>query len=90
MSAAPTSQVTRGVALMILAIFFTAMDATAKGVIARYPAPHVIWVRFARQLVLVLLILGPRLRPARQAPASLPQGDNSARTQRGPCPGPAS
>ena len=44
--------------------FFTAMDATAKGLIARYPAPQVIWVRFAGQLALVLFILGPRLGPA--------------------------
>jgi drug/metabolite transporter (DMT)-like permease len=64
MSAGSTSQVTRGVALMILAIFFfTAMDATAKGLIDRYPAPQVIWVRFAGQLALVLVILGPRLGP---------------------------
>jgi drug/metabolite transporter (DMT)-like permease len=56
--------VTRGILLMILAIFlFTAMDATAKGLITRYPAPQVIWARFAGQLVLVLLILGPRLGP---------------------------
>jgi drug/metabolite transporter (DMT)-like permease len=60
----PPSQVSRGVALMILAIFlFTAMDATAKGLIARYPAPQVIWVRFAGQLLLVLLILNVRLGP---------------------------
>jgi drug/metabolite transporter (DMT)-like permease len=65
MSAALPSQVTRGVALMILAVFlFTAMDATAKGLIARYPAPQVIWARFVGQLVLVLVILGPRLGPA--------------------------
>ncbi|MFM7334613.1 MAG: DMT family transporter [Tabrizicola sp.] len=64
MSAAPLSQVTRGVALMILAIFlFTAMDATAKGLIARYPAPQVIWVRFVGQLVLVVLILRHHLGP---------------------------
>lgn len=64
MSAASSSQITRGVALMILAIlFFTAMDATAKGLIERYPAPQVIWVRFAGQLALVLIILGPRLGP---------------------------
>lgn len=55
---------TRGILLMILAILlFTAMDATAKGLIARYPAPQVIWARFAGQLVLVLIILGPRLGP---------------------------
>ncbi|MDP3196807.1 DMT family transporter [Tabrizicola sp.] len=64
MSGAPLTSVTRGVALMILAIFlFTAMDATAKGLIARYPAPQVIWVRFAGQLVLVLLILRHHLGP---------------------------
>lgn len=64
MSASPTSQVTRGVALMILAILlFTAMDATAKGLIERYPAPQVIWVRFAGQLVLTLLILRQNLGP---------------------------
>jgi len=64
MSAAPISQVTRGVALMVLAIFlFTAMDATAKGLIQRYPAPQVIWVRFAGQLALVLLILRHHLGP---------------------------
>jgi drug/metabolite transporter (DMT)-like permease len=49
---------------MILAVFlFTTMDATAKGLIERYPAPQVIWVRFAGQLALVLVILGPRLGP---------------------------
>lgn len=64
MSAATLPSVTRGVALMVLAIFlFTAMDATAKGLIARYPAPQVIWVRFAGQLVLVLLILRHHLGP---------------------------
>jgi drug/metabolite transporter (DMT)-like permease len=58
---------TRGILLMIAAILlFTAMDATAKGLIQRYPAPQVIWVRFAGQLVIVLLLLrhhiGPVLR----------------------------
>lgn len=47
---------------MILAILlFTAMDATAKGLVARYPAPQVVWVRFAGQLIVVALVLGPRL-----------------------------
>jgi drug/metabolite transporter (DMT)-like permease len=63
----PPSQVTRGVALMILAILlFTAMDATAKGLIERYPAPQVVWARFAGQLMIVLILLnirtGPHLR----------------------------
>ncbi|RYI33098.1 MAG: DMT family transporter [Acetobacteraceae bacterium] len=64
MSAPQTPSVTRGVALMILAIFlFSAMDATAKGLIEHYPAPQVIWVRFFGQLVLTLLILNVRLGP---------------------------
>jgi drug/metabolite transporter (DMT)-like permease len=65
MQKAPQSSVTRGILLMILAILlFTAMDATAKGLISRYPAPQVIWTRFAGQLFLVLVILGPRMGPA--------------------------
>lgn len=62
MSLASTSQVTRGIALMILAILlFSTMDAVAKGLITHYPAPQVIWTRFFGQLLLVLLILGPGL-----------------------------
>jgi drug/metabolite transporter (DMT)-like permease len=54
----------RGILLMILAILlFTAMDATAKGLIERYPAPQVIWVRFAGQLLIVLLLLRHHLVP---------------------------
>jgi drug/metabolite transporter (DMT)-like permease len=64
MSAAPAPNVTPGVVLMILAVLlFTTMDAAAKGLIARYPAPQVIWARFAGQLVIVLILLGPRLGP---------------------------
>ncbi len=64
MSDAPTASVTRGVALMILAIIlFTAMDAAAKGLIERYPAPQVIWARFAGQLLVVLLVLNLRVGP---------------------------
>lgn len=56
--------VSRGIALMILAILlFTAMDAAAKGLIQRYPAPQVIWARFAGQFILVLLILNIRTGP---------------------------
>ncbi len=55
------SSVTRGVALMILAILlFTAMDATAKGLIERYPAPQVVWARFAGQLLIVMVLLNRR------------------------------
>jgi len=47
---------------MILAIaLFTTMDAAAKGLLQRYPAPQVIWARFAGQLLLVLILIGPRL-----------------------------
>ncbi|MEZ5798399.1 MAG: DMT family transporter [Paracoccaceae bacterium] len=52
----------RGILLMILAILlFTTMDATAKGLISRYPAPQVVWARFAGQVLVVALILGRRL-----------------------------
>ncbi len=53
--------VSRGILLMIAAIvLFTLMDGAAKGLIARYPAPMVIWARFAGMLVLVLVILNRR------------------------------
>lgn len=49
---------------MILAILlFTAMDAAAKGLIQRYPAPQVVWARFAGQFLLVLVILNLRTGP---------------------------
>lgn len=49
---------------MILAVFlFSTMDAVAKGLIERYPAPQVIWTRFAGQLLIVLLILRQHLGP---------------------------
>ncbi|TAG17057.1 MAG: DMT family transporter [Rhodobacterales bacterium] len=66
MQVAPSSNPTRGILLMILAILlFTAMDATAKGLIERYPAPQVVWARFAGQLLIVLILLN------RQAPRLL-------------------
>jgi drug/metabolite transporter (DMT)-like permease len=64
MQPAPAQPVSHGIALMILAILlFTAMDATAKGLIQRYPAPQVVWVRFAGQLMFVLVILRARTGP---------------------------
>lgn len=52
----------RGILLMILAIvLFTLMDALAKGLVARYPAPQVVWARFAGMLVIVVLLLRARL-----------------------------
>jgi drug/metabolite transporter (DMT)-like permease len=54
----------KGILLMILAVFlFTVMDAVAKGLIERYPAPQVIWARFAGQALIVALLLGPRMGP---------------------------
>ena len=61
----PTAAATRkGILLMLLGILlFTMMDALAKGLIARYPTPQVIWARFAGQALLVALILRRRLGP---------------------------
>lgn len=54
----------RAIGLMIAAILlFTAMDAVAKGLLTRHSTPQVIWVRFAGQLVFVLLILRGRVGP---------------------------
>lgn len=51
----------KGILLMLLAIAcFASMDALAKGLMQRYPAPQVVWARFVGQAVLVTLILGPR------------------------------
>lgn len=60
----PISTTGRAIGLMIAAIvFFTAMDAVAKGLLDRYPTSQVIWARFTGQLVLVLLILRGRAMP---------------------------
>ena len=61
-SALPTVAATKkGILLMLMGIvLFTAMDALAKGLIARYPTPQVIWARFAGQALLVAILLGPR------------------------------
>ena len=57
----PPHNPARGIALMILAILmFTAMDAAAKGLVQRYPAPQVVWARFMGQFLIVLLILNVR------------------------------
>ncbi|MFN3723123.1 MAG: DMT family transporter [Paracoccaceae bacterium] len=59
----PTLKDTKsGILLMVLAIFcFSTMDAAAKGLISRYPVPQVVWARFAGQVLIVALLLGPRL-----------------------------
>jgi drug/metabolite transporter (DMT)-like permease len=59
---AGTASPNTGILLMVLAILlFTTMDAVAKHLIATYPAPMVVWVRFAGMFVLVILILNRRL-----------------------------
>jgi drug/metabolite transporter (DMT)-like permease len=55
----------RGILTLMLAVLlFTAMDATAKGLLAIYPLPQVVWARFVGQLLIVLIYLGPRTLPA--------------------------
>ncbi|WP_022704759.1 DMT family transporter [Pseudorhodobacter ferrugineus] len=50
-----------GILFMLLAIFcFTLMDANVKGVVDRYPAPMLVWIRFLGQLILVLILLRHR------------------------------
>jgi len=47
---------------MVLAIvLFTTMDAAAKGLIQRYPAPQVVFARFAVMFAIVLIVLRGRV-----------------------------
>jgi drug/metabolite transporter (DMT)-like permease len=58
---APDQNPALGIGLMIFAILiFTAMDATAKSLVAHYPAPQVVWARFLGQFLLAVLILRGR------------------------------
>ena len=63
---APAATATRrGIMLMLLAILlFTAMDAVAKGLVARYPTPQIVWARFAGQALIVIVILNRAIGPA--------------------------
>ena len=62
--AVAVNQTARGIGLMLLAVlFFTTMDAVAKGLVGGYPVMQVIFFRFAGQLLLVVLILRARLGP---------------------------
>lgn len=42
-------------------LLFTGMDATAKSLLAHYPAPQVVWVRFLGQFLVMLVILNRRV-----------------------------
>lgn len=51
----------KGILFMLLAILcFTLMDATVKGLVDRYPAPMLVWIRFLGQLLLVAILLRQR------------------------------
>ncbi len=47
--------------MLLAVVLFTAMDAVVKGLLDRYPAPQVIWARFAGQVICVVLILRQQL-----------------------------
>jgi drug/metabolite transporter (DMT)-like permease len=54
--------VAQGILLMLGAIFlFSAMDATAKMLMARYDPIQVVWARYAGMMAVVALVLAPRL-----------------------------
>jgi len=54
---------TQGILLMLLTVFlFTIMDATAKGLAARYDTLQVVWARYSSQTLVAILILLPRLK----------------------------
>ncbi|QXT38127.1 DMT family transporter [Gymnodinialimonas ceratoperidinii] len=56
------SDTSQGIILMLAAIFlFSAMDATAKVLMARFDVLEVVWARYAGQMFVVALILLPRL-----------------------------
>ncbi|RCW88758.1 DMT family transporter [Paracoccus lutimaris] len=53
----------RGIALLLMAIvIFSLMDATAKYLGQNYPPAQIVWARFVGNLLIVLVIFGPRLR----------------------------
>jgi len=55
----------RGIALLIAAVStFSVMDATAKWLAQTYPVPAVVWARYAAQVLVMLVVLGPRYRLA--------------------------
>lgn len=60
---APASALTRGIILMITAVFlFNVMDAIAKLVAHETNTIMAIWARYAGQTLVVLLIVAPRLK----------------------------
>lgn len=59
------SPASRGILLMIGAmLLFSAGDAVARALTDRFPALQIVWMRYAGQTALVVLVLAPRLRSA--------------------------
>lgn len=51
----------KGILMLMLGLaMFSTMDAVAKGLLQSYPTAQVVWARFIRQVLLVLVILGPK------------------------------
>lgn len=62
-SAQPAQHTLRGILMIMTAVaMFTVLDSIAKYLARFYPVPGVVWARYAFHLLLVVLILGPRLR----------------------------
>ncbi|MCU0897220.1 MAG: DMT family transporter [Burkholderiales bacterium] len=53
----------RGIALMIAAVStFAVMDTIAKWLSQSYPVPAVVWARYVSQVLVMMVLLGPRYR----------------------------
>lgn len=64
-----------GIALLLAAIFtFTLMDATAKYLAPRYHPVQIVWARYVTNVVIVLAIVGPRLRSTLRTERPVVQG----------------
>ncbi len=56
-------KVGQGILFMLLAVStFACMDAAAKHLSTRYPVPMIVWSRYFFQMLVMLVVLGPRLR----------------------------
>jgi len=52
----------RGIALLVLAVFFfVLLDSTSKHLATRWPVSLVVWIRYAVHLLLMTVLLAPRL-----------------------------
>lgn len=53
----------RAIVLLIAAVgFFALLDTTCKWLSRTYPVPMIVWVRYLAQTLLMVLVLGPRLK----------------------------